>query len=56
MPKIFDFSCKPLSEVNIIGFSDLYFNATDSIMLSGDLLSKSSGNSDIDMEDFLQLH
>lgn len=44
---IFDFNCKPLSEVNIIGFSSLYFKATERIILSGDLLSKSSGNNDV---------
>lgn len=44
---IFDFNCKPLSEVKIIGFSSLYFKATERIILSGDLLSKSSGNNDV---------
>ena len=27
--KILDFNCNPLSEVNIIGFSSLYFNASN---------------------------
>ena len=47
IPKIFDFNCSPLSEVNIIGFSALYFNATDRIILSGERLSKSSGSNDV---------
>lgn len=39
IPIIFDLSCNPLSEVSKIGLSSLYFKATESIMLSGDLLS-----------------
>lgn len=46
IPKTFDFSCNPLSEVSIIGFSSLYFNATERIILSGVRLSKSSGRSE----------
>ena len=44
MLNILHLSCNPLSEVSIIGFSSLYFKATDNIILSGDRLSKSSGN------------
>ena len=32
----FAFNCKPLSEVNNIGLSSLYFNATANIILSGE--------------------
>ena len=46
-PKILHLSCNPLSEVNIIGLCSLYFNATDTIMLSGERLSKSSGNNEV---------
>lgn len=36
IPNILDLSCKPLSDVSIIGFSSLYFSATERIMLSGE--------------------
>ena len=46
-PNAFDFNCKPLSDVNTIGFSPLYFKATERIILSGERLSKSSGNKEV---------
>ncbi len=33
---VFAFNCKPLSEVNNIGLSSLYFSATANIILSGE--------------------
>mgnify|MGYP003461487162 CR=1 FL=1 len=36
IPTILHFTCNPLSDVIMIGFSSLYFIATDRIMLSGD--------------------
>lgn len=47
IPRTFALACKPLSEVNSIGFSPLYFNATDKIILSGDFLLKSSGKREV---------
>ena len=44
IPKPFDLTCNPLSDVSIIGFSSMYFSATDKIKLSGDFLSKSLGS------------
>ena len=53
MPKIFDFNCNPLSDVNIIGLSFLYFKATDRIILSGERLSKSSGNNEVSANSYI---
>ena len=36
IPTILHLTCNPLSDVIMIGFSSLYFIATDRIMLSGD--------------------
>lgn len=56
MPNILHFSCKPLSDVSIIGLSDLYFNATEINILSGDRLSKSSDNNDVSANSYFISH